>query len=172
MIFLSDEIQRSVYYLHMQAHDAEATPIGENNSWIYDRAPEGMLFLLHSVEVSTRISSTTTKAIFAMFDGHEFTNWLLFPGVQSNEHLTRTETTYQHPQHYAPLNLWKCKEFTLAGRSLASAEAPKHQIIVWYYLKKASRKELMEYAIKHPRNQDMFKYALRGTTVEPSEANG
>ena len=169
MILLTDKINRQVYYLHLPGHDEQLDPIGKNNQWIYDRAIDGHIFLLHSVEVSARISGTTTKAIFAMYDGHEFTNWLIFPGVQSNEGLSRSELTYQQPNFFAPLNLWECKEFTLAGRSLASAEDPKFQIIVWYYLKKASRMELLEYAVKHPRNQDMFRYSLRGTTVEPTE---
>ncbi|GAI90759.1 unnamed protein product, partial [marine sediment metagenome] len=88
-----DKINRIVFYLHMQSYDAEEEPIGRNNSWIYKRAPDGYKFLLHSVEVSARIGNSTTKAIFAMYDGHEFTNWLIFPGVESREGLTRNELT-------------------------------------------------------------------------------
>jgi len=160
------KINRRVTYLYTQAYDEEEDPIGGNNSWIYFRAPDGMLFELHSVEIASRIANTTTKAITALYDGHEFTNYLIWPGVESKEGLTRFETTYQQPNAYAPLNGWECKEFTVGGRSLATAEAVKSQIIIWYYLKRASREELLEYAIKHPLHEDMFKRALSGITAE------
>lgn len=159
------KINRRVTYLYTPAHDAEAEPIGKNNRWIYLRAPDGLLFLLHSVEIASRISSETTKVITTMYDGHEFTNYLIWPGVESKEGLTRMETTYLSPNAVRHLNNWECKEFTIGGRSLASLEAVKVQIIVWYYLKKASRDELLEYAIKHPLHEDMFKRALSGITT-------
>lgn len=165
------EIQRQVHYIVAQIFDPEDSS-GANNNWQYNRAPPGYLFQLHSVNISTDVDNSRNSGIFAIFDGHEYTHWNIWTGVQSNETLWRAETSTYQIDLTGYLNNWPCKEYTIGCRSNSETKQVKYCAIVWYYLKKASRMELMEYAIKHPKNQDMFKRVYRGTTVEPSEANG
>ena len=159
-----NKINRQVYFLHLPAYDSELDPPGKNNRWIYDRAPDGYKFVLVSVEVSARISASGTSSIFGMFDGHEFTNWLLFPGVESRQYLTRSELKIYNNNFAADLHNWECKEFTLAGRSLATAEAVKYCVIVWFYLRKMTPDETKMYAVIQPRGEHYRKGGPRTLT--------
>lgn len=167
MISLTIESDRQVHFISAPVFDPE-DKTGVNNKWNYNRAPEGYLFELIKVEISAH--ETYFDGIFNMFDGHEYTHWNIWSGVESRELLTRCDTNAYQLNFASDLCDWECKEYTLAIRSSNVAKAFKICAIVWYRLKKASRLELMEYAIKHPRNQDMFKRALRGPTLEPTEA--
>jgi len=170
VISLTDEIERQVHFIVAPAFDPE-DKTGVNNTWQYNRAPEGFLFLLESIQVSTSQEAGHGKdGICALYDGHEYTHWNQFPGVQSNELLCRMEHNVYILSNGFNLHGWPCKEYTLGIRSISQSSSYKICAVIWYYLKKASRMELLEYAIKHPRNQDMFKRALRGQTIEPTEA--
>lgn len=166
---MESDINRTVFFLRAPPFLPENTT-GINNSWIYKRAPEGYLFLLDSITLSTTSEESERMGIFGLYDGHEYTHWNIFPGVESRELLFRGETNTYILNLEANLNQWKCKEYTIGLRSHNESSGVKVCIIVWYYLKKATREELLEFAIKHPTREDTFKRALRGTTVEPGEA--
>lgn len=168
MIFLTEKIQRQVHFVTAQIYDSGDTS-GKNNTWSYNRAPDGYLFELISVDLSVTAVQTQYAGIVQLSDGHEYTHWNIYPGVQTNELLYRAEFNIYNLNSIASLHGWECKEYTIGARSVSDSKAFKSIAIVWYYLKKASRLELLEYAVKHPRNQDMFRRALRGTTIEPSE---
>ncbi|GAG81988.1 unnamed protein product [marine sediment metagenome] len=162
----TDKINRQVYFMHGQAYDPEDTT-GKNNTWLYDRAPDGYKFILDSVDVSTVSTDTQRLGIFAIYDGHEYTHWNQFPGVESHELLFRGETNSYVLNIHATLNNWECKEFTLGMRSHSEANACKFCVIVWYYLRKMSWLEKLQYAVMQPRGQ---RYRKGGpTTVEISE---
>ncbi len=160
-------INRQVHFIMAPAFDSE-DHTGINNTWQYRRAPEGYLFILDEIYVSVR-DGNADKGQGALIDGHEYTHWNLWEGVQCNEYLAR----WYHDDytHDLSINLhgWKCKEYTLAVRSSDATKVYKICAIIWYWLKKANREELLEFAIKHPSRQDTFKRAMRGTTVEPLE---
>ncbi|GAG76278.1 unnamed protein product [marine sediment metagenome] len=164
-----DKINRQVQFLHAQAHDEEDTT-GKNNTWLYDRAPEGYKFVLHSIDISTGSPLITNFGTLAIYDGHEYTHWLQFPGVESKEILARVCFSDQMSTYSASLNNWECKEYTIGIRS-SDAENPfKVCIIVWYYLRKMSWLEKLQYAVLQPRGQ---RYRKGGaTTVERSEELG
>lgn len=161
-------INRKVHFAHANAFLPEDTS-GVNNTWVYHRAPEGYLFLLDSVTLSNAHNPYTTTGIFAVYDGHEYTHWNQFPGVESRELLARFETSSGETQIDLNLHGWECKEYTIGIRSLSESVAYKICAIMWFWLKKASRKELMEYAIKHPIREDTFKRAMRGSTLTEGE---
>ncbi|GAG61108.1 unnamed protein product [marine sediment metagenome] len=160
-----DKIQRQVHFVYAQPHDTEESD--NNNTWVYNRAPSGFKFLLHSVEISVSCQGTLNNGIFNLYDGHEFTRWNIYPGVESRELLTRVETNVQQPNHLSPLNNWECKEYTIAVRGTHETYALKMVIIVWYYLQKMSQLETYYYAVIQPKWK-RFKKAFR-KTVEPSE---
>lgn len=166
---MSDEIDRQVHFVSVPAYDP-LDKTGVNNQWIYDRAPEGYLFELHSVTVSTGTPLLNNFGVFALFDGHEYTHWDIWPGVESREMLSRICFSDQLPTYTEQLFGWLCKEYTIGIRSQDEEHPFKVTAIVWYTLKKATRELLMEYALKHPSRQDTFKRALRGTTIDIEEA--
>lgn len=163
-------VNRIVCYATAPVFDSQAEYPKDNNRFQYFRAPEGMLFLLEAVYISANLEGPNCNGIIELSDGHYFTGWNIFPGVENRETLYRSSHDADWPNSSQPLHLWECKEFTVGCRSTSSSQQFKACVIIYYYLKKASRKELMEYAIKHPRTEDTFKKILRGTTVEPSEA--
>jgi len=163
------KINRSVYFLYTPVYDSEADPPGNNNRWIYDRAPEGYKFVLVAMDVSSRISGDTTKAVLGLFDGHEFTNWLIFPGVESKEYLCRSEYNIYQPSMSHDLHGWECKEFTIGGRNFATAEDVKFCIIIWYYLEKMDKLEEYQYAVIQPKGDKPIRKG-GATTVESTEA--
>ena len=167
------KVERQVHFMLAQAFDTEDTT-GKNNTWDYNRAPDGYLFQLLSCDISVVTGNplTLNNGIFNIVDGHEYTHWNIAPGVECRELLGRCYFTEQQSNHVFDLHGWECKEYTVVNRSTSESGTFKVTAIVWYILKKASRMELLEYAIKHPRNQDMFRHALRGTTIEPTEAEG
>jgi len=162
-----DKINRSVFYPHSVAFDTENP--GASNTWVYDRAPEGMLFELVAIQASVDKQSSRYEGVIAMFDGHEFTNWNIYSGVQSFELLTRHEFDLYNNFMSSPLYNWECKEYTIGIRSSSVTNAFKTVIVVWYYIKKATREKLLEYAIKHPIREDTFKRAISGISIEPTE---
>ena len=164
-----DNINRDVHFMTAPIFNPE-DKTGINNKWNYNRAPEGYLFLLSKIEFSSAVSGGTYSGIVSLFDGHEYTHWNLWPGVESREILTRTEFHSYETQHVRGLHEWECKEYTIGIRSTNLGVGFKICAVMWYYLKKASRMELMEYAIKHPKNPHAFKRVLRGPTIEPTEA--
>ena len=161
-------INRQVHYIYAPAFVAEDTS-GINNSWIYHRAQEGYLFELVAVQFSTSKQTSQNVGIVAIYDGHEYTHWNIFPGVESRELLAQVEVSHYEISHHLPLFDWLCKEYTIGIRSATTEHGFKPWVIVWYYLKKASRDELLEYALKHPKDEDAFKRALRGRTADTEE---
>jgi hypothetical protein len=162
-------INRIVFYLTAQAFDTEAEYPKANNTFEYSRAPDGFLYLLHSVHI-TAGDEQSDKGIFEMSDGHYYTGWNIYPGVENRETIARFKMSNYDTDRLIPLNMWECKEFTLAIRSLDVAQQAKACVIVWYYLKKASRAELLEYALKHPITEDTFKRVMGGySTVDAEE---
>jgi len=168
VISLTDEVERQVHFITAPIFLPE-DKTGINNTWQYNRAPEGYLFQLVEVQISGNRGDVQQQGIVALFDGHEYTHWNIYPGVQSNEMLFRFNSIDYQVNASQNLHGWPCKEYTLGIRSYSVTKVFKCVVIIWYYLKKASRLELMEYAIKHPRNQDQFKRVLRGPTIEPTE---
>jgi len=165
---MSEEINRYVIFGTAPIFDPE-DKTGVNNRWIYRRAFEGYLFLLSHIEVSVSSQGPYREGLIALYDGHEYTHWNQFPGVESRELLTRAEFNQFQYNSHAPLHNWKCKEFTLGLRSTSTENNFRMCAIVWFYLKKATREELLEYALKHPIREDTFKRVMRGTTVDPHE---
>ena len=164
-----DKINRQVQFIQAQIYDP-GDSTGANNTWIYDRAPEGYLFVLQKIAVSTDYLSTRNVGLIVLYDGHEYTHWNQWPGVESREILARFEFNNYSIKEVESLLGWECKEFTIGARSSSTTKTFKGFVIVWYYLKKASREELLEYAIKHPKVEDSFKHAISGITIESSEA--
>lgn len=158
-----DKIHRRVFTLWAQQYDALAK---HNNTWKYFRAPEGKKFLLHSIELSTAgLNRDESDGVFCLFDGHEYTQWDIFPGVINHEVLTRFETnSVTAPTHYSPLNNWECKEVTLASRSSHTDQIFRIMVILWYYLVDMSKEETYEYGAKQPR----YSFRRGGpTTLDP-----
>jgi len=165
MTLKDGKIDRLVDFLSCEAYDA-ADPV---NTFKYHRAPDGYLFVLHSMQISTNKQNNASYGIAYIYDGHEYTNWNQWPGVESRELLGRIEYDAELLDFVLPLNMWECKEFTLGVRSSSVSYATKCCFIVWFYLKKASRKELLEYAVKHPMRHDTFKAAMGPTTLDEDE---
>jgi len=161
-----DKIQRQVHFMFAQAFDEEDTS-GTNNIWVYNRAPEGYKFMLVNAQLSTTQNAARNKGIVAIFDGHEYTHWNLFPGVESREYLGRWESSDYIYNGEIPLFNWECKEYTVACRSTNTLQPVKYCIIVWYYLQKMSWLEKLYYAVIQPKG-DRYKKTL-GTVAEPSE---
>lgn len=164
---MEHDINRKVHFQQAPIFDPEDKS-GINNTWIYHRAPDGYLFELHSVDFSVTVD-TGEIGMVGLFDGHEYTHWNIWPGVESREYLARVETNLYHLNETKSLNGWKCKEYSIGCRSRSEAKPLKVLSIVYYYLRRASREELLEYALKHPHNPDAFKTALRGRTVDLEE---
>jgi len=154
--------------MHAQIFDSEDTS-GDNNVWKYNRAPEGYVFELVEIVVSTTKTGTQdwSNGIVALFDGHEYTRWNIFPGVESSELLARIETSTQGMIASLSLHNWECKEYALATRSTNENKIYKCVVIIWYYLRKMNTLETLYYAVIQPKWK-RFKKAFR-KTVEPSE---
>ncbi|GAG61297.1 unnamed protein product, partial [marine sediment metagenome] len=102
-----------------------------------------------------------------IYDGHEYTHWDIFPGVESRELLWRGETTTYQVNLYGNLHNWECKEYSLACRSASETKTLKLCVIVWYYLRKMNWLERLYYAVIQPKG-DRYKKTL-GITAEPTE---
>ena len=163
------KINRLVVYPTAQAYDEEAEYPKDNNTFIYLRAPEGYLYELVAMEASVG-GSSTDDGVLELSDGRYYTGWNIFPGVENRETLARIEFNLYNYHYNVPLYNWECKEYTIGVRSTNTNQPFKICVIVWYYLKKASREELLEYAVKHPIREDTFK-ALLGqySTVNQEE---
>lgn len=153
-----------------QALDPETTD--NNTTWFYDRAPDGYKFVLHSIEVSATIPQITTglsnySGIYGIYDGHEYTHWNIYPGVESKEILARGELNVYGTLQTHALNGWECKEYTLAIRSRSEDEPFKCCIIVWYYLAKMTDLETKQYAVMQPKGEHYRKSGP--STVESTE---
>ncbi|GAG96879.1 unnamed protein product, partial [marine sediment metagenome] len=62
---------------------------------------------------------------------------------------------------------WECKEYTIGLRSSSETHPVKGCAVMWYYLRKMSWLEKLQYAVIQPRGQ---RYRKGGpTTVELSE---
>jgi len=161
------KINRQVDFLYAQPYNSEDST-GANNTWKYNRAPEGYKFVLHSIEVSVAQTASLFQGLVAMYDGHEYTHWNQFPGVESKELLTRGETNVYILNLVSSLNGWECKEYTLGIRSLSATYGYKVCIIVWYYLEKMSKLEEYQYATIQPKGDKPIRKA-GATTVESTE---
>jgi len=146
----TDKIQRQVHFITTQALDLEDIS-GDNNSWIYNRAPDGYKFILDSVDISTTKYQSKYEGIFNIFDGHEYTHWNIYPGVESRELLGRLETTIYIVDGSINLHSWECKEYSIAIRSGSTTNGYRVVIIVWYYIEKMSLFERLMYACLHPK---------------------
>ncbi|GAG74627.1 unnamed protein product [marine sediment metagenome] len=71
-----DKIQRQVDFMHVQIFDPEDTS-GKNNTWVYNRAPEGYKFELVAIDVTTDKDSSRMDGIVNIYDGHEYTRFYL-----------------------------------------------------------------------------------------------
>ncbi|GAG74291.1 unnamed protein product, partial [marine sediment metagenome] len=141
----SDKINRQVNFMHAPPYDAEESS-GVQNTWLYDRAPQGYKFILDSVDISGTKVDSEWDGIFAIYDGHEYTHWNIYPGVESKELLGRCELISQDISKTIQLHNWECKEYTMAVRGTNPTNAFKVCIIVWYYLRKMSWLEKLQYA--------------------------
>ena len=167
-----DKINRQVEFMFAQIYDTEDST-GKNNTWKYNRAPEGYKFMLHKIAIRALYRGVAGveelgRGIVNIYDGHEFTHWQQFPGVESRELLATFEYTLAEGNQLQYLHDWECKEYTLGVRSTSTTNAFKCVIIVWYYLRKMSWLEKLQYALIQPKGQ---RYRKGGpTTVERSEA--
>lgn len=164
----TDKINRQVHFLYAQVFDEEETA-GKNNTWLYDRAPDGYKFVLH--KISIYVDRVRAWGVFALFDGHEYTHWNIFPGVESKEVIAYITTSNSPPLGVTEyLEGWECKEYTLGIRSTSTTASLKGCCVVWYYLRKMSLLEKLQYAVIQPRGQ---RYRKGGaTTVERTERYG
>ncbi len=161
-----DKIQRQVHFIQAQIFDIQDVT-GKNNTWNYNRAPEGYKFLLQKCSISVAQEGNRYKGIVAMFDGHEYTHWNIWPGVESRELLFRKGINIYMLDHVENLLNWECKEYTLGIRSVQTDTTFKACIIVWYYLQKMSYLETLYYAVIQPRWK-RIKKAFR-TTLDPKD---
>ena len=162
-----DKINRQVTFLHAQIFSA-GDITGKNNTWCYNRAPDGYKFILVGVEVSTAKGTTPSNiGIYNIVDGHEYTHWNIFPGVESKEVLARGELSDYVLSGYHDLHNWECKEYTKVIRSNSGSQPFKACFIVWYYLRKMNYLEKLQYAVIQARGQRIRKGGP--TTVERSE---
>ena len=165
----SDKINRQVNFMYAQPYDPEEIT-GKNNTWLYDRAPDGYKFILESVQISVSSTGSMYNGIFAIYDGHEYTHWNQYPGVESKELLGRIETNEYQLFAGIDLHNWECKEYTMGIRGTHQTVPIKMCVIVWYYLRKMSWLEKLQYAVLQPRGQ---RYRKSGpSTVERSEELG
>jgi len=159
-----DKLNRNVFFKHVGKF-VPADTTGKNNTWHYNRAMSGYVFKLISMDVS--VSSSYPDGITAIFDGHEYTHWNIFPGVESRELLGRVETNRYQQNHTIDLHGWECKEYAIAIRSTNEALAYKSVVVVWFYLEKMNRLEQLYYAVIQPRFKRIKTAFMR--TVESSE---
>lgn len=161
-----NKMNRQVHFITAPMFDIQDKS-GKNNAWLYNRAPDGYLFKLDSVQISVSSEEMVNTGIFAMFDGHEYTHWNIYPGVESRELLGRTETSDYSLESYIDLKGWECKEYSIAVRSTSPQKMYRCIAIVWYYLDKMSLLERLMYACLHPK----FMRIKKGgpTTVEADE---
>jgi len=159
-----DKIHRRVFFVWADDLDAEGK---DNNTWRYFRAPEGKKFLLDSVTMSVVSSGDVNDGIIMLFDGHEYTQWNIFPGVVCHETLARIDTiSATFPYNDVPLHMWETKEITIACRSNMVSQNFRAMVIVWYYLQNMSKEETYEYAVKYPR----YSYRKGGpSTLNPRD---
>jgi len=162
----TNKINRQVDFLFAPVFDPQDST-GSNNTWKYNRAPDGYKFVLESIDISVAQRDSLHTGVCAIYDGHEYTHWNQFPGVESKELLGRFETNAQALNNSASLHNWECKEFTIGVRSLTESFGVKIVVIIWYYLRKMSWLEKLQYAVIQPKGQ---RYRKSGpTTVERSE---
>jgi hypothetical protein len=167
MEYSTDEINRQVHFGYAQVFDPEDDS-GDNNTFIYNRAPDGYKFILHKISLSIATGSYD-QGIVMLFDGHEYTHWDLWPNIQSNEVLFRGVTNSYTNNIVEYLEHWSCKEYTIGLRSKSESEQFKVLIIVWYYLQKMSKLDRLHYAVTQPKSiLGRHPKAFR-TTVESTE---
>ncbi len=160
-----DKINRLATYLFAPPMIPENIT-GINNTWLYNRAPTGYKFLLDSIQVSTT-QEEGRDGIFAVFDGHEYTHWNIFPGVVSHELLYRGELNQYILNLDASLKMWECKEFSLALRSSSQETPVKVCVVIWFYIRKMTELEKLQYAVLQPKG-DRYKKSFR-TTVQTGD---
>ncbi|GAG55151.1 unnamed protein product [marine sediment metagenome] len=162
-----DKINRQVFFIHAQGYDAQEEYPKKNNTFKYFRAPEGYKFLLHSIDVTSDHRQAYRDGIVELSDGHYYTGWDIFPGVENKEVLWRGSFNVYNTTLSGSLNLWECKEITIAIRSITTENVFKVSTIIWYYLKPMSKLETLFYALVHPRFR-RYKKAY-ATTLDPAD---
>ena len=163
----TDKINRQVHYPYAQAFDSEDK--GDNNDWTYNRAPNGYRFILDSISVIASATNNQNNGIVQIYEGHEHTDYIIYPGVESREILERLETTDYQLNLEKSLHGWDCKEYTLGVRSTSETYAYRVIVIVWYYLQKMTAFERLHFAVTQSKSiKGRFPKAFR-TTVEPTE---
>ena len=158
-----DKINRTVHFIHAPIFDPQSST-GVNNTWKYDRAPDGYKFILVAIDVSTSYVGTNHAGIFGLFDGHEYTHWNMFPGVESKEYLWRSEVNSNNISIHGDLHNWECKEFTIGCRSMSESQAVKACVIIWFYLRKMTPDETKMYAVLQPKSEHYPKGGPRTLT--------
>ena len=161
-----DKLNRNVFFKHAQIFNP-VDKTGKNNTWQYNRAMSGYIFNLVSMDIS--VSSEYPDGITAIFDGHEYTHWNIFPGIESRELLGRFESNQYQQNFTIDLKGWECKEYAIAIRSTSETKAFKSVIVIWFYLEKMNRLEQLYYAVIQPRFKRIKTAFMR--TVESSELN-
>lgn len=162
-----DKINRQVHYTYAQAKDIEGTYPLKNNSFVYNRAPDGYLFQLVELDISCSCEAGVNVGIVEMSDGHCYTGWNIWAGVENRETLVRIETDVYFVNFSKSLHSWECKEYTIATRSKKTDAPFKTCCIVWYYLRKMSPLEKYQYAVIQPKGEHIRKAGA--TTVESTE---
>lgn len=161
-----DKIQRQVHFMYANIFDPEDTS-GKNNKWNYNRAPEGYKFQLVASHSSVAQINSYYTGLLAFYDGHEYTHWNQYPGVESRELIGRGETNLYQYSINIDFHGWECKEYTIGIRSLSTTNPYKIVTIVYYYLVQMSRLETYYYAVIQPK-WNRFKKAFR-TTLDPKD---
>lgn len=162
---------RQVHYPYNSPFDPEDHS-GDNNNWIYNRAPDGYCFVLVRFDSIASQEDTEQAGILQLYDGHEYTHWNIYPGVQSNEVLARHQHSNYELNSFTDLLGWECKEYTIGSRGISQSYPFRALVIVWYYLKKMSTLDKLHFAVTQPKSiLGRFPKAFR-TTVEPTEEEG
>lgn len=131
------------------------------------RAPDGYMYELIDVEANVRrIESTGSPCHFQMYDGFTDSIWGGWPGIQNQETLTVRSFSPYEEYHYRSLNNWRCKEYTASWKNQHETNAPSVCMIVYFRLKKMTKEETYEYAVKQPK----YKFARGGpSTLDPRD---
>jgi len=67
----------------------------------------------------------------------------------------------------ASLKMWECKEFSLALRSSSQETPVKVCVVIWFYIRKMTELEKLQYAVLQPKG-DRYKKSFR-TTVQTGD---
>jgi hypothetical protein len=162
-----DKINRQVVYPYAQVFNPTQSYPKKNNTFIFNRAPDGYKFVLVAIDISGHQENSYKYGLLELSDGHYYTGWNIWPGVENRETLFRCELNDYIRNIYGDLHLWECKEYTIAIRSTHETYPFKCCVIVWYYLRRMTTLETKQYAVIQPKAEHYRKGGP--TTIESTE---